>query len=100
MEINISGKHISLSESMEAYAMKKCQKLDRFFDRIIDIGVVVGRPAREFEVEVITRVEHHDPFIASCSGQDFYGCVDSVVDKLVRQVKEHKDKMRNRKHPE
>ncbi|MBL1216884.1 MAG: ribosome-associated translation inhibitor RaiA [Planctomycetes bacterium] len=99
MEINISGKHINLTPAMEEYAQKKCDRLPRFYDRLQEVNVVVDRPSREFEVEVIAHVANHDPFIASCGGEDFYGCVDNVVDKLTRQLSEHKDRIRNRKHP-
>jgi len=99
MEINVTGKHIDLTESMEVHIHKKCERIERFYDRIKDMDVVVDRPGREFEVEVILRVEYHDPFIATSSGEDFYGCMDNVVDKLSRQITEHKDRIRNRKHP-
>lgn len=99
MQINISAKHLNLTAAMEDYANKKCDRLTRFYDRIQEIDVVVDQPSREFEVEVIAHVERHDPFIGTCRGSDFYACVDSVVDKLTRQVSEHKDRLRNRKHP-
>ncbi|MFG0330437.1 MAG: ribosome hibernation-promoting factor, HPF/YfiA family [Phycisphaerales bacterium] len=99
MLINISGKHIDLTPTMEEYCEKKADRLTRFFDRIQEIDVVVDKPDREFEVELILHVEHHDPFVGSARGEDFYGCVDGAIEKVSRQVAEHKDKLRNRKHP-
>jgi len=99
MRINISSKHLELTPAMEDYANKKCDRLTRYFDRISEIDVVVDRPSREFEIEVIAHVEHHDPFVGSMRGDDYYACIDAVVDKVSRQVSEHKERLRNRKHP-
>lgn len=98
MEINISGKHINLTPAMEEYASKKCDRFTRFYDRVQEVSVVVDRASSEFEVEVIAHVDGHNPFIATCGGQDFYSCVDTVVDKLTRQLSEHKERIKNRKH--
>jgi len=98
MQINISGKHIDLTNSIEEYAQKKCDRLTRYYDRIQEIDVVVDQPNREFEVEIITHVEHRDPFLGTCRGEDIYACIDDAVDKLTRQLTEHKEKLRNRKH--
>lgn len=99
MQINISGKRVTLTEAMEAYAVKKCDRLTRFYDRVQEIDILVNKPNREFQVDVRARVDRHDPFVGTSTGEDFYACVDSVVDKLTRQLAEYKDRVRNRKHP-
>jgi ribosomal subunit interface protein len=38
-------------------------------------------------------------FIAHHDDGDAYACIDSCVDKLERQLSDHKKKVRNRKHP-
>lgn len=99
MQINISGRHMDISPSMDEYAQKKCDRLTRFYDRIQQVDVVVTKPGREFDVELIAHVDSHDPFIAQVQAEDYHACVDSAVDKLSRQLAEYKDKVRNRKHP-
>ena len=85
---------------MQEYAEKKCEKLTRYFDRIQQIEVIVDHDKTAYEVEIIAHVEHHDPFIGSDRTHDYYACVDQVMDKLTRQLSDHKEKMRNRKHPD
>ena len=51
-------------------------------------------------VEMIVNAEHKNMFIAHHDEGDAYACIDGCVDKLERQLSEHKKKFRNRKHPE
>ena len=58
-------------------------------------------PARtRRSVEMIVNAEHKNMFIAHHDDGDAYACIDGCVDKLERQLSEHKKKIRNRKHPE
>jgi ribosome-associated translation inhibitor RaiA len=49
-------------------------------------------------VEMIVNAEHRNMFIAHHAGTDAYAGVDGCVDKLERQLTDHKEKFRNRKH--
>ncbi|MCC6907989.1 MAG: ribosome-associated translation inhibitor RaiA [Phycisphaerales bacterium] len=99
MQITVTGKHLDVSAAMEDYASKKCDRLTRYYDRIQQVDVVIDKPGREFEIEVIAHVDRHDPFIGREHGMDYHACLDSVVDKLSRQLAEYKEMTRNRKHP-
>ena len=47
---------------------------------------------------MIVNAEHNNTFIAHHDDGDAYACIDGCVDKLERQLTEHKKKFRNRKH--
>lgn len=98
MEFKISGKHIEITPPIHDYAEKKSQKLHRYYDRIQEIAVVVDKPDRLFQVELIVDVEHREPFIARDHHEDLYAGIDLVMDKMERQLTDHKEKLRNRKH--
>ena len=49
---------------------------------------------------MIVNAEHKNMFIAHHDEGDAYACIDACVDKLERQLTEHKKKHRNRKHPD
>ena len=49
---------------------------------------------------MIVNAEHKNMFIAHHDEGDAYACIDACVDKLERQLTDHKKKIRNRKHPE
>jgi putative sigma-54 modulation protein len=98
MEFKISGRHVVITPPIRDYAAKRTEKLHKYFDRIQEIAVVVDQHDRGFEVELVVDVEHHAPFIARRKGEDVYACVDECVDVLERQLTDHKERLRNRKH--
>lgn len=94
------GRNIEITDAMRSYAEDKLQRLDRFFDQIVDARVVMsydervgGEPARvEVQVNVpngIVRAEER--------GADTYAAVDLVVDKLERQLKRFKQRLRDKR---
>lgn len=98
MQVKISGKHMELTPPIEDYAFRKVEKFPRYFDRIQQIDVVIDRAKNGYVVEIITNVEHHEPFVASSTHQDLYACIDLGIDRSVRQLKDHKSKLRDNKH--
>lgn len=98
MQIKISSKHMDITPAIESYATKKVEKLSRFFDRIQQIDVVIDKTKNGYTTEIITDVEHHKPFIATADHNDLYACIDLGVDRSIRQLKDHKTKLRDNKH--
>jgi len=98
MQIKISSKHMTITPPIQEYVQKKAEKLSRFFDRIQQIDVVIDKARNGYTTEVITDVEHHKPFVATGEHQDLYAGIDLTVDRAIRQLKEHKEQLRDHKH--
>jgi putative sigma-54 modulation protein len=94
---------MDVTSPMKSYAEQKAGKLTKYYDRIQKIEVVfdAGKDKTSKEkvrVEMIVNAEHNNRFIAHCEEGDAYACVDGCVDKLERQLSDHKKMFRNRKH--
>ena len=98
MQINIIARHVELTPTIEEYVMKKAERLPRYFDRIESIEVILAKSNIDFEIEVISNIEHGDPIVASSESQDMYACIDQCMDRSVRQLSDHKSRLRDRKH--
>jgi putative sigma-54 modulation protein len=99
VQISVTGRHIEVTEEVKEYAHEKASKLPRYFDRVQSIDVVLDHDSGSFSVEIIARVDRADPFIAHESGPDIRALIDTLTDKLGRQLTRHKERFRNRKHP-
>ena len=99
MVITVASRHMEITPPLKTYAESKAGKLTKYFDRIQQIEVVIEPGKDEAHVEMIVNAEHNDRFIAHHRDGDAYACVDACVDKLERQLSDHKKKLRNRKHP-
>lgn len=99
MIVTVSSRHMGVTEAMKEYAQKKANKLLKYYDRIQEIEVVFDVAKAKPRAEMIVNAEHNHMFIASAEQETAYACIDACVDKLERQLSEHKHKVRNRKHP-
>jgi putative sigma-54 modulation protein len=97
MDVKISGRHVEITAAIREYATNKVAKLPRYFDRIQSIGVVADKKDRTFEVECIVQAAWAEPFVCKVTGPDLYACIDSAVDKLERQLTDHKGRVRHHK---
>lgn len=97
MEVKISSKHLELTPTIEEYATKKIEKFPRFYDRIQQVEMVIDKAKNGYTLEIITDVAHHEPFIATSEDDDLYRCIDLGIDRSIRQLKDHKSKLRDNK---
>ena len=98
MQVKITSKHLPVTPAIEEYASKKIDKFSRYFNRIQQVEVFIDKARNGYTVEIITDVEHHEPFVASSSHEDLYACLDVGIDRSLRQLKDHKSKLRDNKH--
>lgn len=100
MEISVKGRHVEISSNMNQFARDKVSRLQRLYDRIEHIDVVIDHDSGgTYRTEIILRADHKHTFVAHAEGADYHESVDVVIDKMERQLREHKEKFRNRKHP-
>ncbi len=98
MQIQLTGRHVDITEDVREYVYEKVGKLPRFYDRIHEIEVILGHESDQFVAEIIVRVDRKHTFIAQESGADTFVLIDAVVGRLERQLVKHKEKTRNHKH--
>jgi putative sigma-54 modulation protein len=98
MEYKITGRHLEITPAIHDYAEKKAQKLPKYYDRIQSVTVVVEKQDRLFKVEFLVDLEHMHELVARAEGEDLYAAIDAAEDKMERQLTDHKEKLRNRKH--
>jgi len=96
MQIKISGHHVEVTDSMKAYVEEKLAKLERHFDNITRSDVTLTVEKQRQIAEGNVHISGHD-LHASAESEDMYAAIDSLADKLDRQLLKHKEKMIARK---
>jgi putative sigma-54 modulation protein len=94
MQINISGRHVEVTESMREYVSSKIERLTHHHDRITSTNVIVSVDKLIQKAEATIHVSGKDVF-AEATNEDMYAAIDALVDKLDRQLIKHKEKMRS-----
>lgn len=96
MQINITGHHVDLTDSMQNYVLEKMQKIERHFDNITNVQVTLSVEKQGNKAEAEMHVSGAQIF-ATHEHDDMYAAIDGLTDKLDRQVIKHKEKMKNHK---
>ena len=98
MQIQVTARHVEISEDVRDYIHEKASKLPRFYDRVQEIDVILDHESEQFSAEMIVRVGGEPTIVASETGPDTFVLIDVIVGRLERQLKRMKDKRRNHKH--
>lgn len=94
MQINITGQHLDLTSSLKDYVEKKFEKLTRHFDHVINVHVILTVEKLDHHAEASLQVSGNNIF-AEATSDGMYAAVDSMVDKLDRQIVKHKEKLKD-----
>jgi putative sigma-54 modulation protein len=94
MQINISGRHVEVTDSMKEYVTSKIERLTHHHDRITSTNVILSVDKLIQKAEATIHVSGKDVF-AEATHEDLYAAIDALVDKLDRQLIKHKEKMRS-----
>lgn len=96
MNISITARHIELSENLKMYAVDSVQRLNKFFDGIIRCGIILSEtnPKRAGRTVEITLHVNGSDMVARATSSDYFKSVDASVEKLERQLKRYKEKLR------
>ncbi|ASG66577.1 ribosome hibernation promoting factor [Idiomarina sp. X4] len=93
MQINLTGHHIDITESLREYVDTKFAKLERHFDHITNVHVILNVEKTNQKAEATVHLNGGEIFADSVH-DDMYAAIDGLIDKLDRQVIKHKEKMK------
>ncbi|MEH6651479.1 MAG: ribosome-associated translation inhibitor RaiA [Motiliproteus sp.] len=96
MQLNITGHHVDLTDSLRAYVNEKFDKLERHFDHITNVQVTLTVQNLRQEAEATVKLAGAEVF-AKAESEDMYAAIDGLIDKLDRQVIKHKEKLQSHK---
>jgi putative sigma-54 modulation protein len=91
MQVSITGHHVEVTESLKVYVNEKIGKLKRHFDNVTDVHVILTVEKLEQNAEATVQISGAKLF-AEDTKADMYAAIDSMVDKLDRQIIKHKEK--------
>ncbi len=94
MNLSVTGHHVEVTDALKDYVEEKLAKLERHFDGVTDIHVILSvekiRQQAEATIDLAGTKIH-----AEAEHNDMYASIDGLTDKLDRQVRKHKEKLRD-----
>lgn len=92
MQINLTGRHLEVTDALKTFVNDKFARLERHFDHINNVYVILSVEKVRQIAEATLNVNGGEIF-ANSEAEDMYAAIDLLVDKLDRQVIKHKEKM-------
>ena len=98
MKYTIKGLGIDLTDGLKSHVDKGLEKLDKFFTNETQASVVLKTQKNDHIVEITVPLKGNILRVSE-RGSDMYSLIDVAIDKLERQVRKYKTKVRdNRIH--
>ncbi len=97
MNLNITGHHVEVTPALRDYVTGKLDRVIRHFDNVTSISVILSVEKLRQKAEVTLHVRGKDIFVES-DDNDMYAAIDSMTDKLDRQVIKYKQKNQEHNH--
>lgn len=97
MQITIQSIHFDANSRLKQFIQRKCEKLDQYFDGIVDAQVYLrldkdyNRGNKVVEIKLLVP---NNTLLATERAPRFEEATDKATDQLRRQLMKYKEKMR------
>ncbi len=98
MQVNVTFRHIESTEALKTHAREKVEHIQKFVDHSSDAHVVLYVENLDHHADITLKA---GPFLlrGRARSEDMYASIDAAADKIEKQLKKHKEKLKNHKSP-
>lgn len=92
MQFQLSGQHLEITQALRDYATARLERLRRLDDKLINLVIVLSLDKLDQCADgtlTVTGATLH----ARAAGPDMYASIDVLFDKLLCQLRKHREKV-------
>ena len=97
--IKVTGRHVTVTEPIKDYAIKKVEGLHLDTPRIIEAQVILDVQKYRQIAEVILHCANHITIEATAQSTDLYAAIDEVMGKVAQQMRKFKTRIMRQSRP-
>ena len=97
MQIAVTFRHMESSDAIRSYVEEKLARVKKYIDEPIDAQVVLSVQKKINNRAEVVMVAKGLTMKSTESKEDMYAAIDLMVDKIERQLKRYKDKLKKHK---
>lgn len=98
MGISVTVRNTTLTDSLRRHTNDKLGNLDRFFDAVQTVDVVLQVEEHRQVAECVCHIKRHEPLVAQAEGESLYTAIDLLAHKMERQLRKLKGKVSSGRH--
>lgn len=96
MQVSVTFRHMEPSDALKGYIEQKLTRLSKLFHKTVEANVVLSTEKHRHRVEI--KLKGDRTMINGVQEkEDMHKAIDLALDKIERQVKKYKSKIRERK---
>jgi putative sigma-54 modulation protein len=96
MQLSVTFRHMEPSDALKEYAREKIGRVEKYLDAAVEANVVLSVEKFRHTADV-TILSNGLKINGQEQTEDMYSSIDMVVDKIERQVKRYRQKIKNKK---
>ncbi|MES2216785.1 MAG: ribosome-associated translation inhibitor RaiA [Pseudomonadota bacterium] len=97
MQIHFTTQHIELTPALKTFTEEKMARLQHRDPDVDKVNITLRIENITHIAEASLRLNHTD-IHATAKSNDMYETIDVLVDKLLKQITKHKEKLTNHHH--
>ncbi|NGX49647.1 MAG: Ribosome-associated factor Y [Candidatus Anoxychlamydiales bacterium] len=95
--LEITGKHLQITDPMQTYVLEKISKLERFTNNILEIVVTLEVQKLAHTVSIVIKFLHYRIHVHSTT-VDLYAAIDGAFNKLYKLIRKYKGKLQSHRN--
>lgn len=97
MQVNITARHCNVPQKVKVEAQERVQRLERYEPRLDNAVIEFDNDHGTKQVETRIFVAGSHSIVAHGSGETFRTALDQSMDRLTRQLKRRRERVRDHK---
>lgn len=93
-DVHVTGRNVAITDAMRDYVVDKVSKIERIWDRIIDVQVTMDTQKAEHRVDIIMKVGNILIKSHACT-DNMYASIDRAVAKVQHQLRRYKARIQD-----
>lgn len=95
IKINVTGRKMTVSNDLRNYAESKAERLERYFDELREIEVILENSGDRKSAEMIAHPRKGERIVGQATHEDQFAAIDLVIDKMYQQLTKAKQKLKD-----
>ena len=100
MHINVTGRHMDITDAIRDYATQRVEQELGDFPRIESVHAILSVEKYRHKAEIVVQAKNHIRVDAREESEDMYASIDTAVDKAEKQLRRLRDKIQDHKSRE
>lgn len=98
MQLDVTFRNIDSTSALKRYAQEKVERVKKYVDRPMEAHVVLFAQRHHMHADIQIHVHQSELVLrGKANEEDMYASIDLAMDKIERQLRRYKEKLKNHK---